>query len=338
MNSLKVLDLSGLQYLWGKLKALIPTKVSDLTNDSGFISSTTAASTYVAQSQGAANSGKFLGINSSGNVTPTEIDASEAVIIEGTPREEEESDEYHTYCDINGAELYDAVINGKQIIIAVNWDDAWYDYFVLTTMSFYETNTPNDTIECSFYQYNGDNYQSLSYTYIDGQPSTTIESEILYSQVVDYSVILPQNISAYLDGTISGSGNYPNVYLEANVDLNLLIAVGLRKCLTSAIASSLNNCPTDEPFRLEIKNLGESNPYIPATIIQIINTITNKTYTRTKTNNTWSSWVAIPSPTAKTAAMTQAVGVDSDGTLWTTPSQSAAATIKVWTASDVEGE
>ena len=33
----KYLDDSGVSYLWGKLKARVPTKVSDLTNDSGFI-------------------------------------------------------------------------------------------------------------------------------------------------------------------------------------------------------------------------------------------------------------------------------------------------------------
>lgn len=33
----KFLDQTGLAYFWGKLKALIPTKTSELTNDSGFI-------------------------------------------------------------------------------------------------------------------------------------------------------------------------------------------------------------------------------------------------------------------------------------------------------------
>ena len=33
----KYLDSNGLSYFWGKIKALIPTKTSDITNDSGFI-------------------------------------------------------------------------------------------------------------------------------------------------------------------------------------------------------------------------------------------------------------------------------------------------------------
>lgn len=36
---MKYLDQNGLLYLWGKIKALIPTKTSQLTNDSGFLTS-----------------------------------------------------------------------------------------------------------------------------------------------------------------------------------------------------------------------------------------------------------------------------------------------------------
>lgn len=37
------LDKTGLAYLWGKIKALIPTKTSDITNDSGYVTSTEVA-------------------------------------------------------------------------------------------------------------------------------------------------------------------------------------------------------------------------------------------------------------------------------------------------------
>lgn len=37
MATTKYLDHSGLTYLWSKLKALIPSKTSDLTNDAGFL-------------------------------------------------------------------------------------------------------------------------------------------------------------------------------------------------------------------------------------------------------------------------------------------------------------
>ena len=37
----KYLDYSGFTYFWGKLKALIPTKTSDLQNDSGFLTLST---------------------------------------------------------------------------------------------------------------------------------------------------------------------------------------------------------------------------------------------------------------------------------------------------------
>ena len=41
MATINFLDKTGLSYLWGKIKALIPTKTSDLTNDSGFLTSYT---------------------------------------------------------------------------------------------------------------------------------------------------------------------------------------------------------------------------------------------------------------------------------------------------------
>lgn len=48
--SSKYLDLSGLSYLWGKIKAkitsLIPSKTSDLTNDSGFVTTATTELTH----------------------------------------------------------------------------------------------------------------------------------------------------------------------------------------------------------------------------------------------------------------------------------------------------
>ena len=36
----KYLDNTGLSYLWGKIKAIVPTKVSDLTNDSNYATQT----------------------------------------------------------------------------------------------------------------------------------------------------------------------------------------------------------------------------------------------------------------------------------------------------------
>lgn len=37
MSTYNFLDKTGLGQVWGKIKALIPTKTSDLTNDSGFV-------------------------------------------------------------------------------------------------------------------------------------------------------------------------------------------------------------------------------------------------------------------------------------------------------------
>ena len=52
------------------LKSEVPTKTSDLTNDSGFLTSHQDISGKVNIYQGTANQNKYLGINESGNVEP----------------------------------------------------------------------------------------------------------------------------------------------------------------------------------------------------------------------------------------------------------------------------
>ena len=41
MSSYNYLDKSGLGEVWAKIKGIIPTKTSDLTNDSGFVTTDT---------------------------------------------------------------------------------------------------------------------------------------------------------------------------------------------------------------------------------------------------------------------------------------------------------
>lgn len=52
------------------LKSEVPTKTSDLTNDSGFLTSHQDISGKVNVYQGTTNQNKYLGINESGNVEP----------------------------------------------------------------------------------------------------------------------------------------------------------------------------------------------------------------------------------------------------------------------------
>lgn len=42
-----LLDANGLLYVWGKIKGLIPKRTSDLTNDSGFLTSHQSLADYV---------------------------------------------------------------------------------------------------------------------------------------------------------------------------------------------------------------------------------------------------------------------------------------------------
>ena len=41
MSSYNYLDKAGLNTLWSKIKGIVPTKTSDLTNDSGFVTTDT---------------------------------------------------------------------------------------------------------------------------------------------------------------------------------------------------------------------------------------------------------------------------------------------------------
>lgn len=50
MSSINYLDKTGLTTLWGKIKALVPTKTSDLTNDSGFVTTDTNTTYTVSMS------------------------------------------------------------------------------------------------------------------------------------------------------------------------------------------------------------------------------------------------------------------------------------------------
>ena len=75
------LDKTGLTYLWGKIKNQIPTKTSDLTNDSNFVTST-QLSTKVDIAQGSANANKYLATDSNGNVITQELNCATAADIE----------------------------------------------------------------------------------------------------------------------------------------------------------------------------------------------------------------------------------------------------------------
>lgn len=340
---MKVLDLSGLQYLWSKIKAKIPTKVSDLTNDSGFISSTTAASTYVAQSQGAANSGKFLGINSSGNVTPTEIDEN-TVIFEPLDFGEDEDGFYVVF---NGREMFDALRSKKNVIIMLysNWDvEEYSEPLQCIDWGWYDDGEYPAGGEADFVTINGTTVHSISIEYnTEDDP----ESDLVKGYYYDRPLIDFEEIEGVAIDTILGSGRV--TLLEENYTLNRGAVPEIAVCRSATIAATLLNSPvSDEPFRMETKvwDKYDSNGYIVQSFRQVIYTDSGKVFVRHATRHPtdiysyiYGPWQILANPTTKTAAMTQAVGIDSDGTLWTTPSQGGAvATIKVWTASDVEGD
>lgn len=73
----KYLDENGLLYLWGKIKAILPTKTSQLTNDSGFITTAdipegAAASTTTPMMDGTAAVGSELAFARGDHVHPSD--------------------------------------------------------------------------------------------------------------------------------------------------------------------------------------------------------------------------------------------------------------------------
>ena len=73
----KYLDENGLLYLWGKIKAAIPTKTSSLTNDSGFITGDdipegAAASTTTPKMNGTAAVGSEMAFARGDHVHPSD--------------------------------------------------------------------------------------------------------------------------------------------------------------------------------------------------------------------------------------------------------------------------
>lgn len=50
MSSINYLDKAGLSTLWSKIKGIIPTKTSDLTNDSGFVTTDTNTTYMISRS------------------------------------------------------------------------------------------------------------------------------------------------------------------------------------------------------------------------------------------------------------------------------------------------
>lgn len=73
----KFLDSDGLLYLWGKIKGILPTKTSQLTNDSGYITGAdvpegAAASTTAPKMSGAANVGAEMAFARGDHVHPSD--------------------------------------------------------------------------------------------------------------------------------------------------------------------------------------------------------------------------------------------------------------------------
>lgn len=77
----KFLDQTGLAYFWGKLKALIPTKTSELTNDSGYLTSPNIPYLTCATAAGTAAKTTTL---VSGSFTSADLVAGAQVLVDFT--------------------------------------------------------------------------------------------------------------------------------------------------------------------------------------------------------------------------------------------------------------
>lgn len=81
--AINYLSKDGLEYLVGKLKALIPTKTSDLTNDSGFVTSASANVPYLLCSTAAGTAAKTTTIVS-GSFSSSDLVTGAQVVVEFT--------------------------------------------------------------------------------------------------------------------------------------------------------------------------------------------------------------------------------------------------------------
>ena len=82
----KYLDSNGLLYLWSKIKAVLPKKTSELTNDSGYITSAdipegAAASTTTPKMNGTAAVGTDTGFARGDHVHPTDTSRASASTV-----------------------------------------------------------------------------------------------------------------------------------------------------------------------------------------------------------------------------------------------------------------
>lgn len=82
----KYLDSNGLLYLWSKIKAVLPKKTSELTNDSGYITSAdipegAAASTTTPKMNGTAAVGTDAGFARGDHVHPTDTSRASASTV-----------------------------------------------------------------------------------------------------------------------------------------------------------------------------------------------------------------------------------------------------------------
>lgn len=84
----KYLDSNGLLYLWGKIKAIVPTKTSQITNDSGYITSNdipegAAASTTSPKMDGTAAAGTEMAFARGDHVHPSDTKKVDKVAGKG---------------------------------------------------------------------------------------------------------------------------------------------------------------------------------------------------------------------------------------------------------------
>lgn len=105
---------------------------------------------------------------------------------------------------------------------------------------------------------------------------------------VDYSTLAKAIIEQWTGSSLGGSnrslkaildeinGNYApfkptaQTTISNNTDLNTLTTVGIYKCTSQASATSLTNCPTTSPFRMNVYALGEKDSGTYAYVIQEI--------------------------------------------------------------------
>lgn len=209
----KFLDSNGLIYLWSKIKAVMPTKTSDLTNDSGFITTGdipegAAASTTTPKMNGTAAVGTEMAFARGDHVHPSDTTKVDKVTGKGLSTNDYTTDEKTKLAGIAA---------GAEVNVQSDWNATTGDAFIAnkpTKVSAFENDAGYLT-----------EHQSLENYYTKPQVDGLVNGVLHYKGTVATTSDLPTSDQTTGDtynvtNACVASGSLPAVNAGDNVAWN----------------------------------------------------------------------------------------------------------------------